>query len=63
VDSASYWRGNTKRAGPAALALSLPRWRKWNLFDRQYRFRPAEDVPLRLGGKRSGGCMGRIDFG
>jgi hypothetical protein len=37
-------------------------WRKWNLFDRQYRFPSAENVPLRLGAARSGGCMATIDF-
>lgn len=49
--------------GLAALAFSVRRWTMWNLFDRQYRLPRVENGAVRLGGKKSGGCMGRIDFG
>lgn len=54
-------------AGAAVVSLTLlafaaPRWRSWNLFDRQYRFPRVEAAALRLGGNRSGGCMATMEF-
>jgi hypothetical protein len=45
-----------------AFVLSLRAWRASNLFDRQYRFPRVAAPALRLGGKRSGGCMAAISF-
>jgi len=54
-------------AGTLIVSLGVLRfasraWRKWNLFDRQYRFPVQENVAPRLGGTRSGGCTATIDF-
>lgn len=38
-------------------------WRSSNLFDRQYHFPPVENVPIRLGGEKSGGHQARVQFG
>ncbi len=53
-------------AGVLVVSLGVLRrasrsWRKWNLFDRQYRF-PIREVAPRLGGTRSGGCTATIEF-
>jgi hypothetical protein len=37
-------------------------WHSSNLFDRQYRFPPPQEVPLRLGGEKSGGHMATVRF-
>ena len=44
------------------LAFAIRAWRAGNLFDREYRFPAATSVALRLGAKRSGGCMAAITF-
>lgn len=49
-------------ASLALLAFAARRWRSWNLFDRQYRFPRAQNVALRLGATRSGGCMATLDL-
>ncbi len=38
-------------------------WRSSNLFDRQYRFPPAKDVAVRLGGEKCGVHMATVHFG
>jgi hypothetical protein len=48
--------------GLAVLAFAAPRWRSSNLFDRQYRFPRVENVALRFGATRSGGCMATIEY-
>jgi hypothetical protein len=45
------------------LAFAMRAWRAGNLFDREYRFPAATSVAIRLGAKRSGGCMAAIQFG
>lgn len=44
------------------LYFSVRSWRSSNLFDRQYRFPSVAQVPLRLGGTKSGGSMATIVF-
>jgi hypothetical protein len=48
--------------GASALLFSMRAWRSSNLFDREYRFHEVTNVALRLGAKKSGGCMATIDF-
>ena len=49
--------------GLAGLIYGATRvWHSSNLFDRQYRFPPPQDVPLRLGGEKSGGHMATLRF-
>lgn len=45
-----------------ALAFSARAWRAANLFDREYRFPAVIPAAIRLGGKRTGGCMATINF-
>jgi hypothetical protein len=45
-----------------AFAFSVRAWRAGNLFDREYRFPAVISGPIRLGGKRTGGCMATINF-
>ena len=42
--------------------FALRAWRSANLFQRQYWFPIAKEVPPRLGASRSGGCMATLDF-
>ena len=44
------------------LCFAVRAWRFSNLFDRQYRFPTAPEVPLRLGASKSGGCMATLVF-
>jgi hypothetical protein len=44
------------------LLFALRAWRASNLFDREYYFRRPNSVVLRLGAKKSGGCMATISF-
>ena len=44
------------------LLFALRAWRASNLFDREYYFRRPNSVALRLGAKKSGGCMATISF-
>lgn len=44
------------------LVFSVRAWRVSNLFDREYRFPDAATIAVRLGAKRSGGCMATINF-
>lgn len=46
----------------SALLFSVRAWRSSNLFDREYRFPEGTNAALRLGAKKSGGCMATIDF-
>jgi hypothetical protein len=46
----------------ALLTVAARAWRSSNLFDRQYRFPPVSEPALRLGAKKSGGCMATIHF-
>jgi hypothetical protein len=44
------------------LAFAMRAWRAGNLFDREYRFPAPTSVAMRLGAKRSGGCVVTITF-
>lgn len=44
------------------LAFAVRAWRTGNLFDREYRFPSVPSAAIRLGAKRSGGCMAAITF-
>jgi hypothetical protein len=44
------------------LLFAIRAWRTSNLFDREYYFRRPNSVALRLGAKKSGGCMATISF-
>lgn len=57
--------GGIVAAGLTLAALSygsMRAWRSSSLFDRQYRFPRGEEVPGRLGGKRSGGHLATVRF-
>ncbi len=45
------------------LFRSVRAWHAFNLFDRQYRFSPPHEVPLRLGAERNGGHLAALQFG
>jgi hypothetical protein len=49
-------------AGGALLFFGVRAWRMSRLFGRQYRFAVRENVPLRLGGERSGGLLASASF-
>jgi hypothetical protein len=44
------------------LAFAVRAWHAGNLFDREYHFPAVTSVALRLGAKRSGGCMATLTF-
>ena len=50
-------------AGGALLFFGIRAWRTSRLFGRQYRFPVPKDIPLRLGGERSGGSLATARFG
>ena len=49
--------------GGALLFFGIRAWQTSRLFGRQYRFPVRENVALRLGGERSGGCQATTRFG